>query len=293
MFCYNRPDHTVKTVEALKKNLLADQSDLIIYSDAPKNEVAIKGVEEVRLYLKSITGFKSVKVIERDRNWGLAPSIIDGVTDIVNRFGNVIVLEDDLVTNPYFLEYMNAGIEKYKDDPKVASIHGFIYDIPDLPETFFIRGADCWGWATWKRAWDQFNPNGEELLSELQTKRLTRLFDFQGEYAYVQMLKDQIAGRNSSWAIRWYASAFLKEMLTLYPGKSLVKNIGFDMGTHCNDGEDNPAFGKLSDAHVRVRTIPVIHDNISYLKMVKFFKSQKKSLFARAFNKLKRILKRN
>lgn len=147
LFVYNRLWHTKQTVEALQKNDLASESELFIFSDGPKPGAEEK-VKEVREYLKTITGFRKVTIIERDTNWGLANNIIDGVTKIVNEYGKVIVLEDDLVTSPGFLTYMNEGLKIYADEEQVASIHGYIYPLkhPErLPETFFIRGADCWG----------------------------------------------------------------------------------------------------------------------------------------------------
>ena len=234
LFVYNRPWHTQQTVEALQKNKLASESELFIYSDEAKNDDARVSVDEVRKYIDNITGFKKITVIKRDKNWGLANSIIDGVTKIVNEYGRIIVLEDDLVTSPYFLKFMNEGLTMYENEDKVASIHGYIYPIDNLPNTFFIKGADCWGWATWKRAWDVFEPNGQKILDELKSRGLEKGADFNNSYGLTQMLKDQIKGKNNSWAVRWYMSAFLKDMLTLYPGKSYVQNIGNDdRGTHC------------------------------------------------------------
>ena len=147
LFVYNRIDHTRQCVEALRKNLLANESALIIFSDAAKDVGSQNSVEEVRSYLKTIRGFTKIEIIERTNNFGLAKSIISGVTYVVNKYGRVIVLEDDLVTSPYFLIYMNKALDIYKNDDMVASIHGYIYPVKKaLPETFFLRGADCWGW---------------------------------------------------------------------------------------------------------------------------------------------------
>ncbi|MEK6958764.1 MAG: glycosyltransferase [archaeon] len=259
LFIYNRPDHAARTIEALKKNILAKQSDLIIFSDAPKDEKASNGVAAVRKYARTVSGFKSIKIIERKSNYGLAKSIIDGVTKIVNSHGRVIVVEDDLVTSKYFLQYMNDALNKYVSNNDVASISAYSYPAPGLPETFFIKGADCWGWATWKRAWKYFEKDGKKLLKRLEEKKLTNEFDFWGTYPYTKMLRQQIQGKNSSWAIRWYASAFLAGMLTLYPGKSLVTNIGTASGgTH--SGRINKYFGKVSDSHVDLKQISVTED---------------------------------
>jgi hypothetical protein len=239
LFVYNRLDHTRRTVDSLKQNLLAQASDLIIFSDAHKLGAQSDNVAEVREYIHQVSGFKSVTVVERDVNFGLAKSIIDGVTKVVNEHGRIIVLEDDMVTSPHFLTYMNEALDKYADDDRVISIHGYVYPIKEtLPEAFFLPGADCWGWATWQRGWKLFNPDGQYLLDELRSKKLISDFDYNGVYAYSKMLEGQIACTNDSWAVRWYASAFLAGKLTLYPGRSLVRNIGNDnSGTHCGDTE--------------------------------------------------------
>jgi len=290
LFVYNRPDHTRQTVEALQKNELANQSELFIYCDNAKNEDAKAKVDEVRKYVDSIDGFKKVTIIKREKNWGLANSIIDGVTKIVNEYGKIIVLEDDLVTSPYFLKFMNESLEMYKDELKVASIHGYIYPIDDLPNTFFIKGADCWGWATWKEKWDIFEPDGQKLLDELSKRKLQKEADFNGSYGFTQMLKGQINGKNNSWAIRWYMSAFLKDMLTLYPGKSYVQNIGFDNeGTHCTNETD--VFRVLLNDNIKLDKIKVVEDSVSRVKIEEFFNTLKPSIFQRVISKLKRVIK--
>ncbi len=239
LFVYNRPQHTRQTVEALQKNALAGDSDLVIFSDAPKTKLQAEAVREVRHYIRQINGFRSVTIDERETNFGLAKSIIDGVTKICDDFGKVIVLEDDLVTSPYFLQFMNESLDLYEREERVISVHGYIYPVAErLPETFFLRGADCWGWATWERGWDSFEPDGRKLLEALKEKRMKNEFNFGGSYDYLEMLDSQVKGKNDSWAVRWYASAFLKNMLTLYPRESLVLNIGNDnSGIHCGTTE--------------------------------------------------------
>lgn len=233
-FVYNRLKLTQITIESLKSNSLASQSKLFIFSDAPKNELEIEKVAQVREYIKNIRGFNSVTITEREKNFGLANSIIDGVTSVVSQFGNIIVLEDDMFLSPYFLDYMNEALVLYRDIEKVISVHGYVYPVKrSLPETFFLKGADCWGWATWKRGWDIFNPDTSYLLNEINRRHLEFDFDMRGTANNLRMLKNQIKGKIDSWAIRWHASAFINESLTLYPGRSLVKNIGTEGdGTH-------------------------------------------------------------
>lgn len=280
LFVYNRLDHTHQTIEALQKNILSDETNLFIFSDAPKNKEQADAVYEVRNYIKTIDGFKSVTIVERNSNFGLARSIIDGVTSIVNEYGRVIVLEDDLVTSPYFLKYMNDGLNVYDKNDDVASIHGYVYPIDNLPETFFIRGADCWGWATWKEKWAIFEPDSAKLISELKYGNLTKSFDYNGAYLFSKMLVDQISGKNNSWAVRWHASAFLKNKYTLYPGKSLVLNIGHDgSGTHC--GETNVFSSTLCNKVVRVLSIAVENNQQALLAFEYYLRKQKKGIFRR------------
>jgi hypothetical protein len=234
VFVYRRLEHTRRTLEALMMNNHASDCEVVVFSDGPKDELARDDVGEVRRYVRTLCGFRSVRIVEREENFGLAKSIITGVTEILRSNDRIIVVEDDLVTSPHFLDYMNDSLECYRDDDRVACIHGYVYPVMrTLPETFFLRGADCWGWGTWARAWRIFVADGSALLAQLRGEGLTREFDFNGSFDYTQMLQDQIAGVNNSWAIRWYASAFLARKLCLYPGRSLVRNIGNDSsGAH-------------------------------------------------------------
>lgn len=280
LFVYNRPEHTRLSIDALKNNVLSADSDLIIFSDAAKSNAQITPVLQVRDYLKKVDGFKSISIVERESNLGLARSVIDGVTSVVNQFGRVIVLEDDLVTSPYFLQYMNDGLSLYEINDAVASIHGYVYPIDNLPETFFIRGADCWGWATWKDKWAIFEPDSAKLLSELKCGNLTKRFDYNGAYLFSKMLADQISGKNNSWAVRWHASAFLKNKYTLYPGKSLVLNIGHDgSGTHC--GETDVFSSAMCNKVVRVLSIAVENNQQALLAFEYYLRKQKIGIFRR------------
>lgn len=206
LFCYRRLGVLERVVEALKNNELALQSDLIVFADGYKNDEDKKGVKEVREYIKTLSGFKSIKIIESSKNKGLANSIIDGVTKVVNEYGKIIVVEDDILTSPYFLNYMNDALDMYERDEDVACISAYTYPIKTDKQSFFIKGADCWGWATWKRGWECFEVSGQKLFDELNHKNLSYECDFDGSYPYTQMLKDQIEGKNDSWAIRWYIS---------------------------------------------------------------------------------------
>lgn len=234
LFTYNRLKNTRETVSCLLANKEASGSDLIVFSDAPKSAQAEGSVREVRAYLHTIAGFKSVRIVERDRNFGLVKNIVSGVTEIVGEYGRVIVLEDDHSVSPFFLQYMNEGLDRLEQRDDIVCIHGYVYPHKrPLPETFLVKGADCWGWATWKRGWDLFDMDAAHLFREIERQGRGRAFDFGGSYPYLQMLKDQADGKAGSWAICWYASAFLQDKYTVYPNSSLVRiNSLEDGGDH-------------------------------------------------------------
>ena len=289
VFTYNRPEHTQRTLNALLINPLANESDIIIYSDSARTANHNKAVDEVRSYLSELTGFRSIKVIHRDKNFGLAESIIQGVTEVLQQSEKVIVLEDDMVVSPYFLEYMNEALEQFVDDDRVISVHGYVYPVDiELPEAFFLPGADCWGWATWRRGWALFNSDGQYLLDELVRRHLIQEFDYNGAYPFLNMLKDQIKGKNNSWAIRWHASAFLANKLTLYPGRSLVNNIGNDSsGTHC--GDSNSMDAKLSETKINLNNIAVEPSQTGREAFEIFLRQSQKRLLHRLLGKAWRL----
>ena len=292
VFTYNRPEHTQRTLNALLINPLANESDIIIYSDSARTANHNKAVDEVRSYLSELTGFRSIKVIHRDKNFGLAESIIQGVTEVLQQSEKVIVLEDDMVVSPYFLEYMNEALEQFVDDDRVISVHGYVYPVDiELPEAFFLPGADCWGWATWRRGWALFNSDGQYLLDELVRRHLIQEFDYNGAYPFLNMLKDQIKGKNDSWAIRWHASAFLANKLTLYPGRSLVNNIGNDSsGTHCGDSDSMDA--KLSETKINLNNIAVEPSQMGREAFENFLRQSQKRLLHRLLGKAWRLFRK-
>lgn len=237
-FVYNRPVHAQLTIESIKKNKLSVESDLFVFSDGSKVD-GDENVKKVREYIKTIDGFKSVAIIEREKNLGLANSIIEGVTEIVNRHGKIIVVEDDLLVSPYILEYLNKALSIYEKDERVVHVDGFCEgNLKNLPETFFLKTSGNLGWATWKRAWDIFEEDADKLLTHIESNNLTKEFDKCGNYkenrSFSQLLRDQIEGKVDSWAVRWAASVFINDCYGLFPGKSMVFHIGFH-GTHFND----------------------------------------------------------
>lgn len=291
LFVYNRPEHVRRSIESLLRNELAAQSELFIYADAAKDEAAESAVAEVRQYIKGIKGFKSVHITERERNWGLANNVIDGVTTLVNQYGRVIVLEDDLIVAPYFLQFMNDALETYKDSQEVGHIQAcdFTHD-PSLPDTFLIKWTGSWGWATWDRAWKNFNPNGKELLRQLEERKLTRTFDFNGNYRFTRMLRRQIEGKNNSWAIRWNASLFLADILSLNVGRSLVQNEGFDgSGTNCGGG--GLYSSNLWMHPLTVKPISPLTENKEARKAFERYYHRTNCFWAKAIRRIKRTLK--
>lgn len=291
LFVYNRPEHVRRNIQALLKNELAAESELFIYSDAAKDETSQAAVKEVRTFIRSIQGFKKITIIERAENWGLARSIIDGVTTLINRYGRVIVLEDDLVVAPHFLQFMNDALETYRDEERVGHIQAcdFTHD-PSLPDTFLIKWTGSWGWGTWDRAWKHFNADGKVLLAELESRKLTYTFDFNGKYGYTRMLRRQIKGKNNSWAIRWNALLFLKDILSLNVGKSLVQNEGFDgSGTNCGGG--GLYASELYMERLPVKKISPIEENIQARNAYVRYYARTNSFMAKAIRRIKRTLK--
>ena len=234
LFVFNRSAHAEMTLNALRLNRNAAQTDLIVFCDGPRHPEDVPDVEKTREVFSNVQGFRSVTLQEKSENIGLAGSIVAGVSEVLQRSDSVVVLEDDIETSPYFLDYMNAALERYRKEPTVVSVSGYRYPgWPATPSTYFSRATQSWGWGTWSRAWKSYDANGSLLLQKLKEQRLLRQMNFGSVPFYSKMLRDQIAGRNDSWAIRWYASSILQRKLSLYPGASLCRNIGFDAsGTH-------------------------------------------------------------
>lgn len=274
LFTYNRPDHTQMAVESLLKNIEAKDSDLFIFSDGPKNEKAAEGVKQNRMYIHSITGFKSIHIVEREKNWGLANSLIAGITEVINQYDKVIVVEDDLVLSPYFLQFMNDALEKYKDDDRVGTITAYVPPIKeDLPNTFFLMYFMCWGWATWKRAWDLLEKDPKPLLRGLRFKKTK--FDVGGGVGNYGNLYCQKVGLVDSWYVRYYASLFLKGKLSFYPGHTLSANNGLDgTGTHCDNGMQSTFATVCSNTPIYLENIPIEEDMFAYYVFSSYFQKE-------------------
>ncbi len=237
VFAYKRPGHLSKTLAALAQNADAAQSDLTIFCDGAKSEQDLALVDETRAVAGSATGFASVTVVARPANLGLAESITSGVTDMLQRAERVIVFEDDLITSRYCLDYVNRALDRYVNVPEVASVGCYVFPVAaSLPESFFLRVTDCFGWATWRDRWQSYEPDAGVLLADIERRGMAQQFDLGGAYPYMRMLHDCLEHKNSSWAVRWYASQFLLGRLCVYPGKSMTMNIGMDgSGVHSGD----------------------------------------------------------
>lgn len=275
LFVYNRLEHTQKTIEALKANTLANDSELFIYSDASRNEENIEKVNQVREYIRNVDGFKKVTIIEAAENKGLSKSITFGITKAVNEFGRVIVIEDDIVTSKYFLEFMNNALEEYKDDDKVGTVSGYLYPFGSVNSNFFLQQGSCWGWGTWKRSWDLYEYNGQKLLDQLNSKNLAYKFDYDKSGSFISMLEDEVAGRNSSWDIKLYATMFINDKLHYFPNHSLAINIGFDnSGTHCGEWDFYDTI--LYDKPVEVKRQPIEESLKNRQLMVSYLRGPQK-----------------
>lgn len=231
LFTYNRLEETKLTVGHLQKNDLAKESIIYIFSDGAKNKSSVKAVEAVRQYLKTVDGFAQVKVIEAPINKGLAKSIVTGVSQIINEYGRVIVLEDDLITTPNFLSYMNQALEFYQAQEKVWSVSGFSFPIKyDAAYTFdnsFGLRASSWGWATWKNRWELVDWDVSDYSDFINNNVAKRAFN-RGGSDMCKMLDDQMAGKINSWAIRFCYAQFKQQCYDILPVDSKVVNIGFN-----------------------------------------------------------------
>lgn len=240
IFAYNRADHLKQTIDALGQNIGAKETEVYIFSDGPKNEKAKAGVEEVRKlinseYVKAL--FSKLTVVESDKNKGLANSVISGVTNVINEYGKVIVVEDDLITSRGFLNYMNGALDFYEKNEKVGSISAYTGSFP-IPKEYkhdvYMTYRGCsWGWATWKNRWDDVDWRVSDY-DDLKKSIKKRIQFNRGGWNLQLALDDQMQGRIDSWAVRWCYSLAKRDLYTVYPIVARVKNIGFDgSGTHC------------------------------------------------------------
>jgi hypothetical protein len=244
-------------------------------------------VQEVRDLAAQVTGFKSVKLLARQHNMGLANSIIDGVTQLVNEFGKVIVFEDDLLSSPFALEYFNEALTRYNDEEKAMHIGAYMFPLNDksLPETFFYRIATSWGWATWDRAWNNFEPDVDKLIARFDSRKKHE-FSVDGTGNFWKQIMEFKAGKNNSWAIRWYASIYLKGGLALHPAHSLIHNIGHD-GTGVHSNIEHMYGVSVADKPVKHFPAQVKENSKAHLAIRHFLKNRKGTLLQRGLRLMK------
>ena len=238
LFTYNRLEETKQTVEALQKNFLASDSVLFIFSDGYKNEESKNKVEAVRNYIHSIGGFKKVNVFESKKNKGLANSIIYGVSQVLKDFESVIVLEDDLITSPNFLDFMNQALCFYNNDNSVFSISGYTMNLKSLKnlskDFYFGHRSSSWGWATWKNEWKSVDWDVINYNDFIKSKKKKKKFNIGGS-DMAGMLKAQMDGSIDSWAIRFCYQQYLNKQACVFPQVSKIQSIGFSKeATHTN-----------------------------------------------------------
>jgi hypothetical protein len=288
IFTYNRPEHSKKTIDALIKNKLANESEVFIFSDGPRNDIDNIEIKQLREYLDSIQGFKNINIIKRENNWGLAKSIVDGVTGLCNKYGKVIALEDDLVTSPYFLEYMNEALETYKDEKKVMHIAGYFPPIKtgNLPNTFFYNQTNCWGWATWQRAWQYYNNDAKHLHDKITEQNRMKEFNLDGVRPnFEEQLVNNINGKIKTWAIKWQASVFLQNGLCLHSRQSLVQNIGFDSsGDNCKTNKNYEI--ELAEEKINLVKQDLIENKDAREAVKKFYNNLKPNIWQKIIFKL-------
>ncbi len=228
IFVYNRLQYLKKTINNLKKNELAKDTRIFIFSDAGINYFDKIHVSKVRNYLKNIDGFKKIKIYHRKKNFGLAKNIISGVTQVFKKENKLIVIEDDILTSKNFLRYMNESLKKYENKKKVWHISGWSYNINLKIENsaYFTRVMNCWGWATWKNRWKNFRKDPEKFLRKWDEKKI-KSFNIDNSYNFFSQIIRNKKKIINTWGIFWYASIFDKNKLCLNPKNSLTQNIGF------------------------------------------------------------------
>jgi len=241
LFTYDRPQHTQLALESLAACDRLDECQLYIYCDQAKGDAHLAGVAAARKVVREWAPRLSAIVIERNENFGLARSIVGGITDLCDKYGRAIAIEDDFVLSPDFLDFMLRGLERYEQTSEVYQISGYMFPVvnPPEPQAFFMKLSTTWGWATWQRAWSTFDWRAMQSHELFSKPAVRRSFDLDGSYPYSSMLEQRLSGMNDSWGILWWWNVFRQRALVLYPRQSLVWVGGFDgSGTHCDDATD-------------------------------------------------------
>ena len=288
LFVYNRFIHVKKVIEAIKKNSISQKCNIYIFSDFSDVEVDKNKIKKIRKYLKNLKGFRNVVIIERKYNLGTEKNIVLGLNQMFKKYNRCIIIEDDILISKNFLSQMNYFLEKYNKIKNIASIEGYMYPVKfkkSIPDYFFLKGAGCWGWATWRRSWKNYEDSVSKLLNKFNDKKeLINDFDYYDSYPYYKMLKKN----KKSWAIKWYASNFIKNNYTIYFKNTLVKNIGLDgSGENCKiDYNLNPKKFKNITYKIKINMQP--NENIIAKKDISKYLKKKFTLM----NKLNFFIKK-
>ncbi len=290
LFVYNRPWHLKQTLTSLRQNELAQNSALYIFSDGPKSESDRKLVDEVREIIKAVDDFKTINIILRDKNLGLANSVISGVSEVIKKYEHVIVIEDDMIFSKSFLEYMNKILFFYQHDMKLFSVSGYNFPI-SIPssyknEIYFSPRASSWGWATWQNRWDKADWNVTDFNNFFIDRDAVRTFNLGGGDLTL-MLKKQVEGKIDSWAVRWCYAHYKNKAYCAYPTKSFVMNIGTDKsGTHL---KKTTKYNVELNENSTPQNLPKnIFVNEQILKNFQSF--FKKNILQKIYNNLKRMV---
>ena len=299
LFVYNRPVHASRTLEALKVNEGASDTDLYIFADGPKpdaSEKDVAAIRETRAVISSVKGFRNVFLKVSEKNIGLEKSIVSGINEVLEKNSSIIVLEDDIVTAEFFLSFCNQGLKKYNDDEHVAAISGYMFPVASRAgSAFFLPIISCWGWATWKRSWKKYDGNAGHLLQVIQQNNAESRFDLNNSYPYLDMLKMRAAGKINSWAVCWYASVFNRRGLMLYPPVSLVDNVGMDgSGTNFVKKSSHHALKITSLSAGKFMLPDLVEENKTMQKKVeKFLRAiHYPTITGRIVSKLRRSIKK-
>lgn len=294
LFVYKRLSHTKNVITSLSQNIESKETILYIYSDAEKNINERKDVSLVRQYIHQVEwqkNFKEVIVIEAKKHNGLAKSIIDGVSQIIEIYKKIIVLEDDLILSNYFLKYMNNALEFYQNKDNIWSISGYSFPMKSIkkyPHDIYLGYRGCsWGWATWEDRWKKVDWDITVYDDFIRDKKWMRKFN-RGGNDLTQMLKMQMNGELDSWAIRWSFTQSNLDMFTVYPRESLVENRGHDgTGTHCGNT-------KIFDTVLANKKDEYRFEELSINKkiMKEFWRKNSDTLNKKMRRGLKKILKR-
>jgi hypothetical protein len=235
LFVHARVDHTIKVINALKSNELANSTELYIFSDGARTDEDEKiKVTSIRTLISNIEGFKKVEVVERQKNYGLKKNIVDGISYVLAKHENVIVLEDDIVTKPTFLIYMNTYLNKYKQCDDIWHISAWNIGVDGDYDCFKSHFMSCWGWATWSDRWQKLELDPLVIIKQMTINDRYK-FNLNGSFPFFSHIVANLIKKRNTWAIFWAATIFINGGKTITPTISEVRNIGMDgSGTYCS-----------------------------------------------------------